>query len=350
MSMLAELVDAVIGGDTHKDTHTLEMTTPTGAVIATTTIANTAAGYAEAISWITGHAPGDRLVVGLEGTRSYGCGLTRALTAAGLQVVEVEQPSRKARRSKGKSDPIDAHLASLAVLRMPEERKTLPRNDGPREALRILLVARNDLSTHRTAQINQLRALLLTGDDHDRELGTGTMTRTRLKLIAARTGTDDAGIEQQIRRAEARRLAISIDTATTELAANNKQLTTIVKMMAPTLLDKFGVGPSTAAQLLVSYSHPGRCRNEAAFAALAGVSPIPASSGKTVHYRLSRGGDRQLNRAIHTIMLSRRRSDSATLAYIAARADQNKSTRDIQRCLKRYIAREMFRELNAAAA
>lgn len=350
MSMLADQVDAVIGGDTHKDTHTLEMTSPTGAVIATITITNTPAGYAEAISWIYGHAPGDRLIIGLEGTRSYGCGLNRALTAAGLPVVEVEQPSRKARRSKGKSDPIDAHLASLAVLQMPPDRKTLPRNDGPREALRILLVARNDISTHQTAQINQLRALLLTGDDQDRALGKGTMTRTRLAAILAEPTPSGAGIDTQIRRAEARRLATAITASMTELAANQQQLKAIIQQIAPTLLDKVGVGPCTAAQLLVSYSHHGRCRNEAAFAALAGASPIPASSGKTVRHRLSRGGDRQLNRALHTIMLTRSRHHSATRDYIARRTAENMSRREIQRCLKRYIAREMFRTLQAAAA
>lgn len=350
MSMLADHLDAVIGGDTHKDTHTLEMTSPTGAAIATTIINNTAAGYAQAITWINRHAPGDRLIIGLEGTRSYGCGLTRAFTAAGLEVVEVEQPSRKARRNKGKSDPIDAHLASLSVLQMPPNRKRLPRNDGPREALRILLVARNDISTHQTAQINQLRALLLTGDDHDRDLSKGTMTRTRLTLIITEPTPIGAGIDTQIRRAEARRLATAITTSKTELLANHRQLKTITEQMAPALLEMFGVGPCTAAQLLVSYSHHGRCRNEAAFAALAGVSPIPASSGKTIRHRLCRGGDRQLNRALHTIMLTRTRNHPATREYIDRRTAENKTPREIQRCLKRYIARETFRVLEAAAA
>jgi transposase len=348
MSMLADLVDAVIGGDTHKDTHTLEMSSPTGAVIATTTIGNTAAGYAEAISWIAAHAPGDRLIVGLEGTRSYGCGLARAFTAAGLQVVEVEQPARRTRR-RGKSDPIDAHLACLSVLNMPEQRKTLPRNDGVREALRILLVARDDIATHRTAQINRLRAVLLTGDDRDRELGHGAMSRARLRQIINRPAPGP-GIEEQVRHAEAARLATAVDLATTELAGNNKQLAALAATMAPTLLDQPGVGPVCAAQLLVSYSHPGRCRNEAAFAALAGVNPIPASSGRNSRDRLNRGGDRQLNRALHTIALTRARCDSRTRDYIARRTAEGKSDREIRRCLKRYIARQLFRELTPAAA
>jgi transposase len=349
MSMLADFVDAVIGGDTHKDTHTLEMSSPTGAVIATTTIGNTAAGYAQAIQWITDHAPGSRLIIGLEGTRSYGCGLARAFTAAGLQVVEVEQPARRSRR-RGKSDPIDAHLACLSVLNMDQARKTLPRNDGVREALRILLVARDDIATHRTAQINRLRAVLLTGDDQDRELGHGRMSRARLHQISNRVTPTGADIEAQVRHAEATRLATAIDLATTQLRTNHKQLAALVTTMAPTLLEQFGVGPVCAAQILVSWSHPGRCRNEAAFAALAGVNPIPASSGRNSRDRLNHGGDRQLNRALHTIAVTRARADTRTRDYIARRTAEGKTSREIQRCLKRYIARAIFHELTPTAA
>ena len=167
--MLAEVVDAVIGGDTHRDTHALEMTTPVGATITTITISNDDAGFVEALAWIAEHAPGPRLVVGLEGTRSYGIGLARAAAAAGLSVVEVERPRRVARR-RGKSDPLDAHLAAVQVLALPADRLPTPRADGDREALRILLGARAELSTSRTKQINRLRALLLAGDDTDRDL------------------------------------------------------------------------------------------------------------------------------------------------------------------------------------
>ena len=146
MPVLAEEVDAVIGGDTHRDSHALDMAAPTGATISTLEIANDPSGFAEAVEWIAGHAPGPRVIVGLEGTRSYGVGLSRALQAAGLLVVEVERP-RRADRRRGKSDPIDAHLAALHVLRMPADRKTLPRSDGEREALRILLGARREMTT-----------------------------------------------------------------------------------------------------------------------------------------------------------------------------------------------------------
>lgn len=145
--MLAECVDAVVGVDTHRDTHEVEIAHPTGAPIATCSISNDSTGYAQLLTWITEHAPGPRLAVSIEGTRSYGVGLTRAVTEAGLVVIECEQPNRKVRRGKGKSDPIDAHLAVLTALQLPADRLPAPRADGDREALRILLTARTELTT-----------------------------------------------------------------------------------------------------------------------------------------------------------------------------------------------------------
>jgi len=356
MTMLAEksdgieevpLLDAVVGGDTHRDTHQLEMLTGQGVLISTISIDNDADGYERAIAWIVEHAPGRRVLVGLEGTRSYGVGLSRALQAAGLDVVEVEQPKRGQRR-RGKSDPIDAHLAALAVLRMPAGRKVLPRNDGDREAMRILLVARKEISTVRTGQINRLRALLLLGDDEDRALCRGAMSKAHLDQIARRRGRQHETTEQAVRRGEARRLAVAIRAADLELTANEKGLRALVKAFAPGLLDRKGVGPFSGAQAIVSFSHVGRCRNDAAFAALAGASPLLASSGRTNRHRLNRGGDRQLNRALHTIMLTRWRDCPRTRAYIERRQKQGLSDRDIRRCLKRYIARELFRALTVA--
>jgi transposase len=356
MTMLADrshgieqipMLDAVVGGDTHRDTHRLEMLSAFGTVIAAITIENDAGGYELAVAWIAEHAPGPRVVVGLEGTRSYGVGLCRALQAAGLEVVEVEQPQRAERR-RGKSDPIDAHLAALSVLRMPVDRKVLPRNDGDREAMRILLVARKEISTTRTGQINRLRALLLLGDDDDRLLCRGAMSKAHLDQIARRRGRQQDTTEQAVRRAEARRLAVAIRAADLELRANEKQLAALVQAFAPGLLDRQGVGPFSGAQAIVSFSHVGRCRDDAAFAALAGASPLLASSGRTNRHRLNRGGDRQLNRALHTIMLTRWRDCPRTRAYIERRQKQGRSDRDIRRCLKRYIARELFRALTAA--
>jgi transposase len=348
MAMLAEVVDAVIGGDTHRDTHALEMTTPVGATITTITISNDDAGFVEALAWIAEHAPGPRLVVGLEGTRSYGIGLARAAAAAGLSVVEVERPRRVARR-RGKSDPLDAHLAAVQVLALSADRLPTARADGDREALRILLGARAELSTSRTKQINRLRALLLAGDDTDRDLARGALTDKRLAAIYRRRGSIHASVADAVRRAEIRRLTAAIRAATQQLVTNKRQLTELVTTVAPGLLEKVGVGPVSAAQAIVSWSHRGRCRTEAAFAALAGASPIPASSGRTTRHRLNRGGDRHLNRALHDIVKTRWRVCPRTHHYIARRRAAGRNDREIRRSLKRYVARELFRTLNATA-
>jgi transposase len=349
MAMLAEVVDAVIGADTHRDTHTLEMTSPAGVPIAALTIGNDAAGFAAALAFIAERAPGPRVVAGLEGTRGYGIGLARALTAAGLTVVEVECPRRRGRR-RGKSDRIDAHLAALAVLALDTGRLPTPRADGDREALRILLGARRDLTVTRTRQTNMLRALLRGGDDTDRDLARGRLPETTLRALARRRGRPGDPREQAIRRDEIRRLSLAVTAAARQLADNKRQLTALVEAMAPGLLDRHGIGPVSAAQALVSWSHPGRCRNDAAFAALAGACPIPASSGRTTRHRLNRGGDRALNRALHQIALTRWRSCPRTQAYIARRRADGKTDREIRRALTRYIARELFRTLETTTA
>lgn len=184
MPLIAKVVDAVVGGDTHA----LKLTAPTGATIATLTVDNDRNGYAEVLAWIAEHAPGPRVIVGLAGTRSYGIGLAHAVQAAGLVVVEVERPKRSDRR-RGTSDPIDAHLAALHTLRLDAERLPTPRADGYRVAMRILLGARSELSTTRTRQVKRLRALLLTGDEKDRALARGTLTDARLGQIARRRGS-----------------------------------------------------------------------------------------------------------------------------------------------------------------
>lgn len=343
--MLAECVDAVVGVDTHRDTHEVEIAHPTGAPIATCSISNDSTGYAELLAWIAEHAPGPRLAVSIEGTRSYGAGLTRAVTEAGLVVIECEQPNRKVRRGKGKSDPIDAHLAVLTALQLPADRLPVPRADGDREALRILLTARTELTTTTTAQTNRLRALLLGGDDTDRQLARSSLTEAVLTGLIQRRGPRQASREQSTRRSEIKRLALALREGRREQRANRTNLQSIVDELAPGLTDHHGVGPVSAAQAIVSYSHPGRCRNEAAFAALAGASPLEASSGRTTRHRLNRGGDRALNRALHTIALTRTRSCPTTRAYVAKRTTEGKTPREIRRCLKRYIARQLYRTL-----
>jgi transposase len=308
-------------------------------------IGNDSAGFTQLLAAVAELAPGPRVAVSLEGSRSYGIGLARALTAAGLLVIECEQPARRQRRGKGKSDPIDAHLAVLAALRLDAGHLPALRADGDREALRILLGARQELTAASTGQTNRLRALLLAGDDTDRRVARGALTETVLAGLVRRRLRADAGRDQAVRQAEIRRLALALRQARRDLKANHDQLRTIVDDIAPGLTDRYGVGPVTAAQAVVSFSHPGRCRNEAAFAALAGTSPLPASSGRTVRHRLNRSGDRALNCAIHTIALTRTRSCPRTRAYIERRTAEGKTPREIRRCLKRYIARELYRQL-----
>jgi transposase len=346
--MLAEFVDAVIGADTHRDTHQLEIAYPSGAVIATHSFSNDSTGHAAVWAWVFEHAPGPRLVLSIEGTRSYGIGLARAATAAGIPVIEAEQPTRKARRGKGKSDQIDAHLAVLFALSLDADRLPTPRADGDREALRILLCARQELTTTSTAQTNRLKALLRDGEDSDRQLARGTMTTTTLSTLAKRCPPADATRAQAVRHAEIRRLAVALREAARVLKTNRAELAAIVNDLAPGLTDRHGIGPVSAAQAIVSFSHPGRCRNDAAFARLAGTSPIEASSGQTTRHRLNRGGDRALNKAIHTIARTRMRSDPATRAYVTRRTAEGKSKPEIRRCLKRYVARQLYRALTAA--
>ncbi len=347
MPMLADIVDAVIGIDTHRDTHEAELADRAGVPVASVSVTNDEAGFAELVAWIARHAPGARIAAAVEGTRSYGIGVARALAAAGITVLECEQPRRGQRRGTGKSDRIDAHLAALSALRLDAARLPAPRADGDREALRILLGARHDMIAASTAQASRLRALLLTGDDTSRRAARAPLTAAALAALARRRPPAAAGRAAAIRQAEIRRLALALRDAARHLTANRKQLAALAEDLAPGITAAYGIGPVSAAQAIVSFSHPGRCRHEAAFAALAGTSPLPASSGRTVRHRLNRGGDRALNAAVHTIALTRMRSCPRTRAYITRRTAQGKTTREIRRCLKRYIARELYRTLTA---
>jgi transposase len=286
-------------------------------------------------------------VAAVEGTRSYGSALARALDGAGLLVLEAEQPTRSERRGRSKTDAIDAHLAVLWALRLDSTRLPTPRTDGDREALRTLLCAREELVTTSTGQINRLKALLRDGDDRDRALARGKFSDTDLDTLARRRQPAGATRAQAVRHGEIRRLTVALRDARRELKANRGALADIVNELAPGLTDQPGIGPMSAAQVIVSFSHPGRCRNEAAFAALGGVSPIEASSGQTTRHRLNRGGDRALNRALHTIAMIRMSRCSTTRTYVERRRAHGKNTAEIRRCLKRYIARQLHRQLTA---
>ena len=348
MAMLAETVDAVIGVDTHTDTHTACLLDRLGRQVAVITIAADPAGCRRLLAWAEHNAPGPRLAWAVEGTRAHGLGLTRLLQAGGQVVTEASRPKRASKRPGGKSDPADAARAARDALAAPTLAQ--PRADGPREALRILLAGRSQATHARTAAVNTFKALILSAPDHLRQALRGLSTPRQAASCRALRVHPSQPLAEQVLRAELRRLATHIGTFDRELRASKTQLRQLVTQAMPVLLDQPGVGPVSAAQLLVSWSHPGRCRSDAAFAALAGVSPLQASSGRITRHRLSHFGDRQLNRALHVIITWRmHHHHSPTQAYLTRRAE-HKTEPEIRRCLKRYAARQLYRLMETASA
>ena len=345
---------AVVGVDTHTDTHTAALLGRTGAVLAHLVVAANPAGAAQLQAWAAQLAPaGGPLCWAVEGTRSHGVGLTRHLQRAGQHVIEAPRPRRRGRRT-GKSDQLDALAAARAVLAALDSgtAHTLatPRADGDREALRQLLIVRRHYTDTRTATVNLFKSLILTADDPLREAlrGLSTAGQVRALLTASVPAPAQPDTDSTLRRAHLAELAADIRTLNQRLYANNKQLTARIDTIMPSLLAIYGVGPVTAATLLITWSHHGRCRSEAAYAALAGVNPIPASSGRTNRHRLNRGGDRQLNAALHTIANTRRRTHQPTIDYIHRRRtdpQHPRTDREIIRSLKRYLARHLYRHM-----
>jgi transposase len=334
--------DVVIGVDTHKDTHTAAAVGATGAVLEHLTVPADPAGYRQLIAFGRRH---DATLWAIEGTGSFGAGLTTALLARCERIVEVDRPQRPARRGGVKSDEIDAVRAArqaLAGVGLSE-----PRRRGDREAIRVLLATRAQAITFRTRAISALHALVTGAPDGLRErlrtlpLGQLLHTCAGLRDSSRRSVEESATVLAM--RSTARR-ALGCEREAAELQA---QLDRLVRRLAPQLLDQLGIGPVVAAQVITSWSHHGRIRSEAAFAKLGGAAPIEASSGTITRHRLNRSGDRQLNRALHTIVLLRMRQDRATKDYVQRRLAQGKTIRDIKRCLKRYIARQLFRQLEA---
>lgn len=352
MPTVADTFDVVVGVDTHADTHSYAVCSRTGGVLAEATLSTSPEGLAAALGVVAEFAtdPG-RVVFAIEGTRSYGVGLCRAVRQAGFVVIEAEQPTRKGRRGKGKSDLIDARRAARTALELDVAKLATPRADGPRQALHILLTARRDMTDERTAKVNALRALLRTGDPTEHAWASAHLSHHLLTTIIRRRGSRDGETtEQAIRRDEARRLAQRIRELDHDLKTNKAQLAELTDQLAPGLTATRGIGPVSAAQAIVVFSHHGRCRNHGAYAKLAGTAPLDASSGKIIRHRLNRGGDRQLNKALHSIAITRSRCCPRTQAYIARRRAEGKTDREIRRCLKRYITREIYRYLNRCPA
>lgn len=340
----------VVGGvDTHLDFHVAAALDGYGALLGIETFPTTPAGYRALLAWLAGFGPVG--VVGVEGTGSYGAGLARHLHAAGIAVAEVNRPDRSARRRRGKTDAYDAEAAARTALAAHREHQTpaAKLNHGPVEALRAYKVAHDQAVKQRTATLNLMHQLIVTAPDDLRQELAGLTKHTLPDHCARfRTPTPDTtdGATADTRaatKATLKRLGRRVLTLVEEIEFYDTQITALTKSIAPTVLDQPGVGPQTLAQLLITISsNPDRFTNEAAFAALCGTSPIPASSGKTNRHRLNRGGDRQANYALHMIALSRLRIHQPTRDYIATRTADGRSTPHLRRMLKRYIARELF--------
>jgi transposase len=340
--MLAEQLDYIVGVDPHRDTHALAIVhVVSGAVVAESTVLANSDGYAAALRLVEEHAAGRRAFA-IEGTGSYGLGLTRFVTGRGERVLEVGR-LRRERCSGGKTDALDAVRAARSAL--ATERPSTPRAGGERQALQALVAAREGAVNAKRAGLCQLRDLLVTTPEPLRsELRPLTRSRLLQRLATTRPhGRHDAELRGSLLalRSIARRV-LQLTAEERELA---REIETITRRLAPHLLDQPGVGPHAAAQLVLSWSHQGRITSEAAFARLAGTAPIPASSGQTVRYRLDRSGDRKLNRALHQILVTRKRTHPATIAYIERRLQEGKTRREANRCLKRYLARSIYRLL-----
>ena len=343
MPSLSEIVDVVIGVDTHVETHTAAVVDArTGAVLDEATVPTTPEGYQDLVDLADRHSP--LRVWAIEGTGGHGAGLARHLDRRQEVVHELDRPERAQRRHGAKSDPLDAVRAAREALARPL--LGTPRAGGDRQALSVLLAARASALDAATVAQRQLFSLVIAAPEQVRVKLRGRklpeMVRTAARL-RVQPGWDT---ETVTTATTLRTLARRAQTLTLEARDLEKNILALVRSWRPDLLDQPGVGPIVAATVLCAWSHPGRIHSEAAFAMLAGAAPIPANSGQvTTRYRLNRHGDRQLNRALHTIVLSRQLHHDDTKAYTARRTTEGKTPREIRRCLKRYIARDLFRIL-----
>lgn len=328
-----------LGVDTHLNTHVAVLINHIGQVIDTQEFPVCITGYEKLYNWAKSF--GNIKQAGLEGTGTYGAGLCKFLEEKGLKVFEVNRPNRAKRRLRGKSDPTDAENAARSVL--ANESTAIPKShDGAVEALRYLVVARKSAVKARTQAINQVRALLVTAPE---QIRAACYVPSTCQCIAAckRIQSKDNDVLLSTLVAMLNLLADRWLSLTEELRLIGKRLTELTKSTACHLLEQFGVGPYVAATLMVTAGdNPTRLHKESSFAALCGVNPLEASSGKTQRHRLNRGGSRDANNALWTVALIRMRSDPRTRIYAAKRSAEGKSIKEIQRCLKRYIARELY--------
>jgi transposase len=340
MTTMTDMAQRVTAGvDTHRDVHVVAALDERGAQLGVESFAATASGYRKALSWLRRFGVVER--VGVEGTGTYGAGLTRYLHDQGVMVVEVTCPNRQRRRSHGKSDPVDAVAAARAA--QGGEATAQPKTrSGNVEAIRALRVARRSAAHSRIDAINQMRALLVTGPDELRAAFRGT-TVWRMVTAAVRLRPVDPTTAIGATKYALRELARRVQALEVEVKRLDGILIPLVAATAPALVARHGVGPETAGALLVSVGdNPDRLRNEAAFAHLSGTAPVDASSGLVVRKRLNRGGDRRANEALWRIVMVRMVSDPITRHYVERRTKEGLSKREIIRCLKRYVARELY--------
>ena len=339
-------VEVVIGVDTHKDQHVAVAIDGRGVRLGVLHVSATTAGYEELERW--SHSLGDVGAFGIEGTGSYGAGVARFMTGRGHTVVEVNRPDRSVRHRKGKSDPIDAEMAARAVLAGVAD-VTPKSGEGEVEMIRMLKSARDSGVKARTQAANQMKALVVTAPAELRESLDGLTTIA----LAKRCGNFRPGRPDDPKTAAKyalRSLTIRYRQLSDEVRDLEVEVERLTRSVAPALVNTFGVGPDTAAALLIAAgSNPDRLRSESAFASLCGVNPIPASSGKTNRHRLNRGGDHQANATLYRIVVSRLRYDLRTQAYMRRRTAEGMSKREVIRCLKRYVAREVYSAIRRPA-
>jgi transposase len=337
----------VLGVDTHKEVHVAAIVTALGLLVATASFPATAGGYAELLSWARQFGTLHR--AGIEGTGSYGAALARHLRACEVTVIEVNRPDRSMRRHRGKTDAVDAEAAARAVIsgRATVTPKT---GDGTVEMLRVFKVAKDSATKARTQAINQLKGILVSADPVLHEELHGLTTHQLVTRCASLDGDARQGVGGAVVHT-LRVLAYRIQHLNAEIREFEKIITEQIRDTAPDLLDLFGVGQDSAATLLIAAGdNPDRLAHEAAFAALCGVSPVEMSSGKTQRRRLNRGGNRQANAALFRVILTRIRCHPETRAYLQRRTAEGRTKREIIRCLKRYLARHIYKIIRASLA
>jgi transposase len=348
MTSLTDLVDVVIGVDTHVQTHSAAaIDAHTGGVLGEITVEATAEGYLELVDFADEYTAALR-VWAIEGTGAHGAGLARHLGRREEMVVELDRPNRALRRNGAKSDPLDAVRAAREALARP--RLGTPRSGSVRQALSVLLAARKSAVDCAGVAQRQLFSLVIAAPEPIRERFRGQklprMLKTATTLRVHSSWDTEAIVTVRVLRDLARR----VRALKQEAASQEREILMIVRSWRPDLLAQAGVGPIVAATVLCAWSHPGRIHSEAAFAMLAGTAPIPANSGQTTtRYRLNRYGDRQLNRALHTVVTTRLTCHPPTRDYVARRTAEGKTRPEIKRCLKRYVARDLYRLLQADA-